>query len=178
MTNPVDTSGNVAVDFVWGNLPLQPDDARVTSPSQTTTVGAAQNHSWTYVSTKPSAKIDPTQDTEVIADEAWATFPAYAPNTGVPASSTSISIPDVTGYGYKHAVEALVLSGANLGTVTYRTSGATPANTGQVYSKSASGTHTEGTAVNLVVYKYQDATTPGVDHSTAIGTWTEGTVAG
>jgi beta-lactam-binding protein with PASTA domain len=178
MSNPVDTSGNVAVDFVWGNLPLQPDDKRVTSPTQTTTVGAAQNHSWTYVSTKPSAKIDPTQDTEVIADEAWSAFPGFVPNEGVPASSTSITIPNVAGYGYKHAVEALVLAGANVGTVTYRTSGATLLNNGTVYSTSVTGSHTEGTATNLVVYTYQDASTPGITHSTAIGPWTEGTVAG
>ena len=178
MTNPVDTSGNVAVDFVWGNFPIQPDDKRVTSPSQTTVVSGAQNHSWTYVSTKPSAKLDPTQNSEVIADEAWASFPGYTENEGVPVSSTSITIPNVAGYGYKHAVEALVLAGANVGTVTYRTTGATPANTGTVYSTSATGSHTEGTASNLVVYKYQDHADLPITSSTAIGPWTEGTVAG
>jgi hypothetical protein len=178
MSNPTDTSGNVAVDFVWGNMPIQPDDKRVTSPSQTTVVGGAQNHSWTYVSTKPSAKIDPTQDTEVIADEAWSAFPGFVPNEGVPASSTTITIPNVAGYGYVHAVEALVLAGANVGTVTYRTTGATLANTGTVYSTSVTGSYTEGTATNLVVYRYQDASTPGVTYNTAAGPWGNGTIAG
>ena len=178
MSNPVDDAGNVVIDFVWGNLPLQPDDVRVTSPSQTVTVGGAQNHSWTNYGTKASAKINPAQDTHVIAEEAWANFPAFAANEGVPASSTTITIPDVTGYGLISAVEALVLAGANVGTVSYRTTGATYANTGTVYSVSTSGSNTEGTPVNLVVYKYQDASHPGINHSSAIGPWTEGTVAG
>lgn len=178
MSNPTDTSGNVAVDFVWGNMPLQPDDARVTSPSQTTTVGAAQNHSWTYVSTKPSAKIDPTQDTHVIADETWAAFPGYAQNSGIATSSETITVPNVAGYGLIHAIEALHLAGANVGTVTYRTTGATPANTGTVYSTSVTGSHTEGTATNLVVYRYQDAADAGVTYNTALGPWGDGTIAG
>jgi beta-lactam-binding protein with PASTA domain len=178
MSNPVDTSGNVAVDFVWGNLPLQPDDNRVTSPTQTTTVGADQNHSWTYVSTKTSAKITASQDSEVIASEAWDAFPGYAANTGVSVTSDAITIPDVTGYGFIRAVDALVLAGANVGTVTYNTAGATPANTGTIYSTSVTGSSTKGTTTNLVVYKYQDATTPGVTYNTAIGPWVNGYVAG
>ena len=29
MTYPVDDAGNVRVDFVWGHMPMQPDQQRV-----------------------------------------------------------------------------------------------------------------------------------------------------
>lgn len=63
MANPTDSAGNVAIDFQWGNFPIQPDDARDTSPTTTTTVGGDQNVGWTYVSTTNSAKLNQNAST-------------------------------------------------------------------------------------------------------------------
>ena len=201
MTLPVDTAGNPRIDFAWGNFPIQPDDQRVTSPSQTTTVGGDQNVGWTYVSTKPSAKLSETNfsvtlnnltqsvepDQHVIQYELWDAYPAGPTATsavtasapswsqysfdgtiGVVASSTIIAVPSVIGLNKKGAVETLHIGGLDVGSITTRRTGATPANHGTVYSQSVapvvvgSSTTTQGTAVDLVFYYYQDATTPGI----------------
>jgi PASTA domain len=198
MTNPVDSKGNVAVDFVWGNFPLQPDDVRQTSPSQTTTVGGDQNVGWTYVSTKPSAKLAENNisvtlnqltqtvapDNHIIAYQDWDSYPAtdgkvsttvtapawspigYSIGSGIPTSVTSITVPNLVGMTVKGAVEAAHLAGMDVTLpLTYTTSGATLLNHGTVVSQSpaaAASGHTQGDFVTLTVYKYQDASTPGI----------------
>ena len=59
MSNPVDDGGNVKVDFVWGNMPMQPDDER------------AGGH-----------KLVPSLDSHNIATSFWNDFPANTPNFG------------------------------------------------------------------------------------------------
>ena len=197
MTLPVDTAGNPRIDFAWGNFPIQPDDQRVTSPSQTTTVGGDQNVGWTYVSTTPSAKLTEnpitvtlnqltsvvSPDSHIIAYQNWDSYPAtdaqiagsdtapswakvtYPTGSAIPTSSTTVTVPNVIGNNLRGAFDGLHYSGLNVGTITYTNSGATLANDRTVEAQSvaagASGV-TQGTAVNLTVYKYQDSTTPGV----------------
>lgn len=55
-----DDLGNVQVDFVWGNMPMQPDDDRG---------GEGQ-----------SDTLDPALDNHVIATTGWSNFPGYIPN--------------------------------------------------------------------------------------------------
>jgi len=201
MSNPVDSKGNVAVDFVWGNFPIQPDDVRQTSPSQTTTVGGSQNVGWTYVSTIPSAKLaenniavtlnqltqNVAPDNHVIAYQNWDSYPStdakiagtdtapswaqitYTIGSGIPVSATSITVPNLVGMTVKGAVEAAHLAGMDVTLpLTYTTSGATLLNHGTVVSQSpaaAASGHTQGDFVTLTVYKYQDATTPGITGS-------------
>lgn len=55
-----DSLGNVAVDFVWGNLPMQPDDDRG---------GEGQ-----------SDTLDPALDNHIIATTGYSNFPQYIPN--------------------------------------------------------------------------------------------------
>jgi hypothetical protein len=50
-----DTGGNIAVDFVWGNMPLQPDDDR----------GANI--------------LDPALDNHEIADTNYNGYPSFTP---------------------------------------------------------------------------------------------------
>lgn len=57
MTYPKDDSGQVQIDFVWGNFPLQPDELR------------ASGH-----------KLNMALDNHVIADIGWSNYPAYIPN--------------------------------------------------------------------------------------------------
>jgi hypothetical protein len=201
MTLPVDTAGNPRIDMSWGNLPIQPDDQRQNTPTQTITVGGSQNVAWTNYGTLASAKLSETNfsvtlnqltqsvepDQHVIQYELWDAYPAGPTATssvtstapswsqysfdgtiGVFASSTIVAVPSVVGLNKKGAVETLHIGGLDVGTITTRTTGATPANHGTVYSQSVSpvlvgsSTTTQGTAVNLVFYYYQDATTPGV----------------
>lgn len=61
MTNyPKDDSGQIQVDFVWGNFPLQPDELRG---------GEGQ-----------SETLDPTLDNHSIAINGYANYPSFIPN--------------------------------------------------------------------------------------------------
>ena len=55
-TYPRDDSGNIQVDFVWGNIPLQPNEDR------------------------GMATLDDTLDNHTIATEGWSNYPQYIPN--------------------------------------------------------------------------------------------------
>jgi hypothetical protein len=52
---PRDDSGEIQVDFVWGNMPLQPNEDR-------------------------DETLDDTLDNHTIATEGWSNYPAYIPN--------------------------------------------------------------------------------------------------
>jgi len=84
----------------------------------------------------------------------------------IAASASTGSVPTVTGLTFREADRQLGVADFNTGTVTYRTTGATLANAGTVYSQSVTGTQTLGTAVNLVVYKLQTGENPGTQDGT------------
>jgi len=135
MSNPLDSGGNVQVDHVWGNIPMQPDDAR------------GEN------------TLDPALDNHIIAVTGYNGFPAYIPNTP-PYDDTvpNVLVPNVVGETEGDAEDAIEAAGLELGTVTTANNagGATEENDGTVKSQSpAAGTKVnEGTSVNLVVYAY------------------------
>jgi hypothetical protein len=56
----LDDAGNVAVDFVWGNFPLQPNDVRRDNGG---------------------SNLDYTLDSHNIAEDGWNGYPQYTPNT-------------------------------------------------------------------------------------------------
>jgi hypothetical protein len=72
----LDSAGNVAVDFVWGNMPLQPNDVRP-------------------VGSKLSYGID----THNIAEDGWNGYPQYTPNnSGTQSGGVDyITVPSVLG---------------------------------------------------------------------------------
>jgi hypothetical protein len=74
----LDSSGNVAVAFEWGNLPMQPNDDRADgTPTITTTVGGDQNVSWTHYSKINSARLNFALGNHSIIESGWNGFPAY-----------------------------------------------------------------------------------------------------
>ena len=110
----VDDKGNVVVDFVWGNFPLQPNDVRNVSPT---------NSGNTY----PSALLDFSLDNHVIAETGWNGYPLYTPNTDgasidansdgkITANEIFIVVPTVI--GQTTAVATNTLKDAGFGTVT------------------------------------------------------------
>jgi hypothetical protein len=75
----VDSKGNVQVDFVWGNVPMQPNDDRTIQPI----LGTANY----------GTNLDFTKDNHVIVETGWNGYPLYTPNndgsyTSVGASGT------------------------------------------------------------------------------------------
>lgn len=135
MSNPLDSGGNVQVDHVWGNLPMQPDDAR------------GEN------------TLDPALDNHIIATTGYNGFPAYIPQTAPYDDTTpNVTVPNVVGDSQGEAEAGIEAAGLEVGTVsvTGNADGATEENDGTVKSQSpAAGTVVnEGTAVDLSVYEY------------------------
>jgi hypothetical protein len=78
-----DTSGQQAVDFVWGNFPMQPNDDR-TDGGATVVVAAdaAQNYDWSGYSVYPSARLDSALDNHANAEAGWSGYPAFTAGAG------------------------------------------------------------------------------------------------
>jgi len=137
MSNPLDSGGNVQVDHVWGNIPMQPDDQR-----------------------PEDKKLDPALDNHIIAVTNYNGFPAYKPNTP-PYDDTipNTLVPDVVGETEGDAEDAIEAANLLLGNITTSTDGADEENDGTVKSQSpAAGTKVnEGTSVDLVVYEFEVA---------------------
>jgi len=113
----VDDAGNVVVDFVWGNFPLQPNDVRNVSP----VVDGQIN---------PSGLLDYSLDNHVIAEVGWNGYPLYTPNDDgaaidansdgiISANEIFIVVPSVLGQTTASATE--VLKEAGYATVTVAT---------------------------------------------------------
>jgi hypothetical protein len=84
--NLVDDAGNVAVDFVWGNFPLQPNDDREENGG---------------------GLLDATLDNHSIAYEGWNGYPLYTPNTAGAEGAGYIVVPSVIGLTTANATDVL-----------------------------------------------------------------------
>jgi hypothetical protein len=84
--NLVDDAGNVAVDFVWGNFPLQPNDVREENGGEL---------------------LDATLDNHSIAYEGWNGYPLYTPDTEGAEGAGFIVVPSVLGQTTANATDIL-----------------------------------------------------------------------
>ena len=153
MTYPVDDAGNVRVDFVWGNFPLQPDQQRVNTGGEGENITTDGN--WTVIKeTGSSALTDgwdslsfPTGDgggeryqtfewdNHEIATTGYSNYPSFIPNySGDGDTGLERLVPNIQGLTEEAAGAALLAAGwfetQNLGP-TYV--GATVANDGTVH---------------------------------------------
>lgn len=105
--NLLDTSGQVAVDFVWGNLPMQPNDDR---PNAVGVVGTP-------------GRLDPDASIHDIALSGWGGYPLFTANDpGEEISGVAyIKTPNVLGYTATEAVDALKDDGYLAGSITNTT---------------------------------------------------------
>jgi len=105
--NLLDTSGQVAVDFAWGNMPMQPNDDR---PNAVGVVGTP-------------GRLDPDASIHEIALSGWGGYPLFTANDpGEELSGVAyIKTPNVLGYTATEAVDALKDSGYLAGSITNTT---------------------------------------------------------
>ena len=99
--NLLDSAGEVAIDFVWGNFPIQPNDARPDAASATLS---------TTVYTRVPGRLDPAADNHIIALSGWNGFPQYAPNTAgedVSGPTDYVLVPNVLGLTTTLAQDAM-----------------------------------------------------------------------
>jgi hypothetical protein len=81
--NLTDSAGNLQTDFVWGNMPKQPNDERADgTPTATETYGAAQNAMWTTKSKIASARLNPALGNHAEIEAEWANFPSFVEAAG------------------------------------------------------------------------------------------------
>jgi hypothetical protein len=113
--NLLDTAGEVAIDFVYGNFPIQPNDARPDAASATLS---------TTVTTRVAGRLDPALDNHINALSGWNGYPQYTPNTAgedVLGATDYVLVPNVLNLTTALAVDAM--KDASL-TVTTATSSA------------------------------------------------------
>jgi hypothetical protein len=87
--NLLDDLGEVAIDFVWGNFPIQPNDARPNSTAE---------------------RLDPALDNHIIALSGWNGYPQYDPNTAgedVLGATDYVLVPSVLGLTTALATDAM-----------------------------------------------------------------------
>jgi len=163
MSNPVDTSGNVKVDFVWGNFAMQPNDGRDGDGADVVVAADAdQNYDWKGYSVFPSEELDPVLDNHSIVYNEWNGFPSYTPVEPFLDNTANTVVPDVIGETESDAQTALEDADLVKGTVTTSTVGATVENDETVKSQSptAGTTVNKESSVDLVLF--EAATVPNV----------------
>jgi hypothetical protein len=149
--NLLDTAGNVAVDFVWGNFPLQPNDVREENGG---------------------ALLDATLDNHSIAYEGWNGYPLYTAGEEGTEGAGFIVVRSVIGETTANATDILEDAGLVVTVGSAATNAAksitrvnvTTTTSAAVYTTSASTAYPVGTKV---------AIGSGTGIPTAVvGTWT------
>jgi hypothetical protein len=156
--NLLDDGGNIVVDHVWGNVPMQPNDVR------------AENG---------GGLLDPDLDNHNIAYEGWNGYPLFTPNTAGAEGAGYLVVPSVIGLTTAVATRVLTDDGlvVTAGTAAVNAAqditrfNATSATVAVVFTSTASTSYPVGTKVVV------SAGTPaGADPvnlpAYAVGTWT------
>ena len=153
--NLLDSAGEVAIDFVWGNFPIQPNDAR---PDTAT------------------GRLDPEADNHIIALSGWNGYPQYNPNTlGEDVVGDTIDyvlVPSVLGLTTALATDAMKDASLVPTTATAATNTATqPTRVNVTATTAATVTISGGTTSWPVGTKVTIASGTGIP-AAVVGTWT------
>ena len=113
-----DSGGNQQVDFVWGNMPMQPDTGRTSGETWvagTVPATTGANAGWIVDVSQAGVVLDGTLDSHNIAKYSYNGYPGYSPDSGV-------VVPNIVGDTFAAASTALqvvgLVLGANTGTGT------------------------------------------------------------
>ena len=179
----LDSSGNVAVDYVWGNFAPQPNDERADgTPTITTTVGGDQNVAWTYYSKIASARLNPALGDHSDMETEWSGFPAFTSNDAGEklAGVAYIAVPSVVGLTTALALDALKDAGyeaANITTATAATNAASTitavsrtGTTATITSTGAGAKYPVGTKITVADLVAPDTALNGTWTVTAVAT--------
>jgi hypothetical protein len=149
--NLLDSAGNIAVDFVWGNFPMQPNDQRPDTAA---------------------GRLDPALDNHINALSGWNGYPQYLPNTtgeDVAGPTNYVLVPSVLGLTTALATDAMKDASLVPTTATAATNAAKSitdidrsagSNVARIYATGAAAAYPVGTKITI-------ASTGTVD-----GTWT------
>jgi hypothetical protein len=149
--NLLDSAGEVAIDFVWGNFPIQPNDARPDAASATLS---------TTVTTRVAGRLDPAADNHIIALSGWNGYPLYNPDTAgedVVGATDYVLVPSVLGLATALAADAMkdaslvvtTASGATNTATQLTRINVTATTAATVYVTGGTGTWPVGTKVTI-----------------------------
>ena len=156
--NLLDDGGNVVVDHVWGNMPMQPNDVRVENGG---------------------GLLDPDLDNHNIAYEGWNGYPLYTPNTAGAEGAGYIVVPSVLGLTTAIATRVLTDDGLVVTAATAATNAAktvtaiarTSGSTNLVFTAAGAGAdYAVGTKVVVSGFSGDDAFLNGTYTVTAKAT--------
>ena len=74
-----DSSGQQAVDFVWGNFPMQPNDDRAAAVTPANIGGSTGDYSWAATTRVAADRLDAALDNHANAEAGWSGYPNYTP---------------------------------------------------------------------------------------------------
>lgn len=155
--NLLDTAGNVAVDFVWGNIPMQPNDEREEN-------GQAE-------------LLDPDLDNHSIAYEGWNGYPLYNPGEAGAEGAGYIVVPSVIGQTTANATDILTDDGLVVTVGTAATNAASTitavsrtGTTATITSSGAGAKYPVGTKITVASLVSPDTALNGTWTVTAVAT--------
>lgn len=151
--NLLDTKGEVAIDFVWGNMPMQPNDARPDALAN---------------------RLAPNESDHITALSGWNGFPQYNPNTtgeDVAGSTNYVLVPSVLGLTTALAQDAMKDASLTVTTAAGATNTATEPTRINVTATTAATVYvTGGTSTWPVGTKVTIASGTGIP-AAVVGTW-------
>jgi hypothetical protein len=155
--NLLDTAGNVAVDFVWGNIPMQPNDER-------------EENGQTEL-------LDPDLDNHSIAYEGWNGYPLYNPGEAGAEGAGYIVVPSVIGETTANATDILTDDGLVVTVGTAATNAASTitavsrtGTTATITSTGAGAKYPVGTKITVASLVSPDTALNGTWTVTAVAT--------
>lgn len=171
---PQVTGGNIAIDFVWGNFPMQPDDDR--SGTETNIGGSTGDTGWsqtTYVASEALTTTAITknlnngisqsvENNHSVTVNNWNGYPDYTPVNPFLDTLDQAAIPSVVGQLEAGANSTLVTAGFVKGAVTTTGVGATVANDGKVKSQTPAADTVSNLGTSVALVKYLAPTVPDV----------------
>lgn len=127
----LDTSGQQRVDFVWGNFPVQPNDDRAATISNTG--GGSGDYGWAATTQVASSRLDAALDNHANVEAGWGGYPSYTPaaaNYMITAASGDGTTVTYTAQNYYLGGETVNITGLtasayNLSSATVATANAT-----------------------------------------------------
>jgi len=178
MTYPVDDKGNPRVDFVWGHMPIQPDDQRTWTGGMggaDPVVNQNQNNQWSNWPAVGSSTLNSgwtelsfptgdggstrtqtfTWDNHEIAVDNYENYPSFTQGYPYDDIIANVVVPNIIGLSESDAAAALGAAGLGGAGNSY-TEGATSANNGKVYAQrpDAGTLYNQGDIVHFDVYSY------------------------